>query len=132
MNLLEWTSRYIDHLNSFKQNVISKDIKGKMILCKYKDGPHLFIIEEIILDKVIEKIKEGSITLVCLNKKENIAFIINNWTSLKNPKLKIMFVNPNLNLHWSFIPVVHKKIADPQSLKLGLKSMYESIPEVNQ
>jgi hypothetical protein len=132
MDLVEWASAFIDNLDMFRRDLEKKVITGNEILCIYKaKGEHKYIIEPELKKEILEKIKKGSITLVCLNKKENLVFIINNWHDLiKNQKLKVIFVNPKLNLQWSLIPYTHNIISDPSSLKLGLKSIFESVPEV--
>jgi hypothetical protein len=92
------------------------------------------IINYIIHDNLNQfnkkDIKENSI-LVCLNTKENLNYLIENWynyTKLKT--LKIIFANPDLNLQWTIIPYTHNRFSDPKNLKNGLKSIFSSVPSV--
>ncbi len=130
MELIEWTSMFIDNFNSFRRDLEKKEIKQNEIDCIYKvKGEVNYIVEPDLKDDVLVKL-EGNCVLVCLNKKENLFFVINNWNVLiKNPKLKIIFSNPKINQQWSLIPFTHHGISDPKSLKLGLKSIFDSVPE---
>ena len=132
MDLVEWASAFIDNLDIFRRDLETKVITGNEIHCTYKSkGKYKYIIVPELKKEIIEKIKNGAITLVCLNTKENLVFMINNWQDLiKNQKLKVIFVNPKLNLQWCLIPYTHNMISDSSSLKLGLKSIFESVPEV--
>ena len=132
MELIEWTSAFIDNLNFFRHDLIQKEMKEKEIICQYKNKGELKYIVEAELNKgILEKIKNGNLVLVCLNSKENLLFMINNWEDLiKNSRLKVIFSNPGLNLQWSLIPYTHNMISDNGSLKLGLKGLFESVPSV--
>ncbi len=132
MDLVEWASAFIDNLNMFRKDLEKKVITGNEIRCTYKSkGEHKYIIVPELKKEILEKVKNGMITLVCLNTKENLVFMINNWQDLiKNQKLKVIFANPKLNLQWCLIPYTHNMISDSSSLKLGLKSIFESVPEV--
>jgi hypothetical protein len=130
MELIEWTSNFIDNLNRFRHDLEKKEVKEKEINCFYKaKGPVKYVIAPELAEDVF-KMLEGNIILVCLNKKENLSFMIKNWSAfIKNPKLKIIFANPEINQQWSLLPYIHNQISDQKSLKLGLKSIFESIAE---
>ncbi len=131
MNLNQWTSIYLNHVNNFKKNIKERKDEKEKIVCFLKNGGKTDYFVIPVLSKDIEK--EGSIVIVCLNIKENLNHIIEEWDSLiKNPKLKIMFVNPEENTHWSLIPHLHAKISDEKSLKRGLMSLFESVPEATK
>jgi hypothetical protein len=129
--LLEWTLNFIDNLNSFRRNLESKSVLDNRIICTYKDkGEHTYVVAASINSDIIKGLN-GSIVLVCLNSKENLSTVIENWGILiRNPKLKIIFVNLLHNLQWSLIPFTHNLVSDPASLKLGLKTLFETVPEV--
>jgi hypothetical protein len=130
MELIDWTSAFIDNLNSFRHDLENKEVKVCEINCVYKGKGHVRYIAQAELGPDILTKLEGQVVLVCLNKKENLVFVISNWQHLiKNPKLKIVFANPNINQQWSLIPYTHNAISDPKSLKLGLKSIFDTIPE---
>ena len=128
MNLTEWTVIFIDN----SSDIISKDVKENEIICiSKKKGVVKYIIQPLLGNEIMQKIKEGQICIVCLNSKTNLRFLIENWPELiKNPGLKIIFANPELNMQWIIIPYVHNMVSDPSTLKLGLKSIFESVPEI--
>lgn len=130
MELIDWTSTFIDNLNSFKRDLENKESKDNEINCMYKARGLVKYIVEPDLKQDIFKRLEGQVVLVCINKKENLVFVIDNWVHfIKNPKLKIIFANPKINQQWSIIPYTHNSISDQKSLKLGLKSLFENVPE---
>ena len=130
MKLIDWLDPYIDYLNSFKKNLLSKVIKDNMIICEYKDKGLVEYIASELLNNDIELTKK-QLVIVCLNNKANLNFLIKNWEKfVQNPTLKMMFVNPNLNQQWSLLPYIHNKFGDPDSLETGLKSLFDSIPSV--
>jgi hypothetical protein len=129
MSLLEWVNAYIEHLNSFRQDLLEKTVSGNEIKCRYKDELTLFILQETFNPELFSRIKEGRTVVVCLNKKENVDFLAKNWQEfIQNSRLKIIFVNPGLNVHWAIIPSLHHKVCDPSTLKVGLMSVYENVP----
>jgi hypothetical protein len=132
MDLIEWTNIFIDHLNAFKRDLESKSTSGNTVHCVYRQkGEHDFIVFEKLDLASVEKTGHGSVTLVCLNTKDNLDFIVKNWKGyIVNPKLKIIFANPKVNMQWSIIPAVHNNITEDKTLKTGLKSISESVPEV--
>ncbi|MBT3721137.1 hypothetical protein HN789_04985 [archaeon] len=128
MNLKAWTSSYIDYLDSFKKSLVSKNDKENIIDCEYSDkGKINYVICE---DLNFCKYNENSV-IICLNSKKNLDVLISKWNDFsKNIKLKIVFANPIQNLQWSIIPYLHNKYGDPESLKVGLKSLFNSIPKI--
>lgn len=132
MNILEWTSVFIDNIDSFRKDIKKKEICGNEITCvSGSKGALKYIAVEKLEESVLSKIKEGNIILSCLNTKENLSFVTKNWDEfIKNKNLKIIFANPELNVQWSLIPYTHNLISEPKTLKLGLKSIFDSVPEV--
>jgi hypothetical protein len=131
MELLEWTGIFIDHMNAFKRDLESKKNIDNKIVCVYKQkGEHDYLVYEELDEDSVEKSKHGSKTLVCLNTKKNIDFVVKNWKGIiSNQKLKIIFANPTVNMQWSIIPAIHNNITEEKTLKTGLKSIAESVPE---
>jgi len=131
MKLIEWASVHIDYLNSYKKDLLEKKVCETEIICKYKHGVVKYLVEDKLNREVLKKLKEGVIIVICLNSKKNLVFLIERWdVFIKNPKLKIMFVNQKLNQNWSVIPYIHTKITEPKALKPGLKSLFNSISSV--
>jgi len=131
MNLTEWTQAYISYLNSFRNNLISREVKENVFVCEYKDkGKIIYVVHENLNEFDKKDIKENSV-LVCLNTKVNLNYLIENWNNyIKFRTLKIIFSNPNLNLQWTILPYTHNRFSDPKNLKNGLKSIFSSVPSV--
>lgn len=133
MNLKEWTSIYLDHINSFKKNIEKKEVFKDRIVCHLKNGDKQIYQIRPKLNIDILKKNQNRIIIVCLNTKDNLNFVIENWSRLiKNPLLKIIFTNTFENQQWSLIPFLHNKISEKATLKRGLKSLFESVPEVTK
>lgn len=130
MELYEWTSVFIDSLDMFRKEITSKERHGDLIKCSYKSkGEVIYVTAENLQENIMQKIETGQVVLVCLNRKENLSFVVKNWEKLiKNKKLKIVFANPDANAQWSVLPFVHDMISDPKNLKAGLQSIMESVP----
>ena len=130
MKLIEWLDSYINYLYSFKGNLVMKKTRQNKVICEYKDkGTVTYFVKEN-LDLNID-LKQDHLIIICLNSKNNLNFLTENWTKfITNNTLKVMFVNSTLNLQWTVIPYLHNRFTDPVSLKQGLKSLSESIPEV--
>jgi hypothetical protein len=77
-------------------------------------------------------VKEPTI-FVTLNKKGNLKFLADSWKAISAVKeISIIFINPDsqLDTKWIIRPYVHSRICDDNSLKLGLKSMFETVDEI--
>lgn len=128
MDLKDWTISYIEYLNVYKRTLKSKTIKNNIIECVYSDKGE---INYIICEKLEECEFDNKSILVCLNTKQNLNALIEKWPEfIKFEKLKIIFVNPDVNLQWSLIPYLHHKYNDEATLKIGLKTLFDSIPSI--
>jgi hypothetical protein len=75
------------------------------------------------------------IILVGFNTEENLQFILANWERLVSvPKLTIYMVNPvsETEKRWAINPHVHERICDADSLKTGLRAMFETVDVLTQ
>lgn len=130
MNIIEWTVSYIEYVNSFKGTLEEKSILDNKILCKYSDKGKVIFYANEDLNLEFDKNFEHNV-FVCLNKKENLNFLIEHWKEFVNNKnFKIIFTNPKENLQWAIVPYIHDKFNDTDGLKTGLKSLFSSVPSV--
>lgn len=126
--ILEWIIYYAKN-----KDIIKKEIKEYKILKNYvefecKDKKHIYYACPELNEEIIEKSKDGWVTVVCLNKKENINFTVSNWERLiKNPKFSMIFVNPVSHQKWIIYPHTHNKITEKSTLKLGLETMASEV-----
>ena len=140
--MTEWTERYIKNRDLLNKNIeyINRDKEGLVV--RYKDRKEFFIICTFLESFAIlkEKLKrfeleKESINIVFFNNKKNLGIIIDNWQELiKFRNLKIYFVNPfsDLDKKWIVQPFTHHRICDEGSLAKGLRSMFETVEELNK
>ncbi|MBN2112420.1 hypothetical protein JW707_04970 [Candidatus Woesearchaeota archaeon] len=132
--LKEWTVNYIKNKDVLTKAIasIEEEKDGWDLVIKTKTGDKYCIIAPVIKDinQIIGKLNDNFVTLVVLNKKENLDIITENWSRLVCfPKLSVMFVNPNSELEkrWIIYPYTHDKITEKPSLKKGLKSLFQTV-----
>ncbi len=101
----------------------------------FKTYEQLVVVEPFFGDignmlQVLEK--EKHYALVCFNTRENFKKLIEHWNSFVEFRfLTLYFVNPfsNQDKKWVVVPSTHSRIADPGSLKTGLKAMFDMVDE---
>lgn len=136
--LADWVKVYVKSKDAV-DNSIESVTEGKEsdLIVKYKDREEFYIILPFIKDdSVLNKLTNDKIIiLVVFNSKENFEFIAENWKRFIDlPDFRIMFVNPfsEMDEKWVIKPYMHHKICDEDSLKLGLKSMFNMVTPVNE
>ncbi|MGV8168640.1 MAG: hypothetical protein ACP5N3_01140 [Candidatus Nanoarchaeia archaeon] len=130
MTLLEWAVSYIRYKDSVRGRIKElKENKDKQtVQIINKDGSE----EKYLCTELLEKLNISELTnekVACLNKKENVAWLISNWDALKDKKAVFLFVNVKRSESWALNPYMHHSITDKAALKPGLKSLFESVPE---
>jgi hypothetical protein len=129
--LKEWSINFVKHRDMFNKKLVDFKVLQDMIEFEFKDKKHLYIILPDLGDGLKERVKDGFITIVCLNKKNNLDYVIKNWNMfIKNKKLNLIFVNPHINDKWILNPSVHDMVSDHESLTQGLKTLFEGVQEV--
>ena len=134
--LREWAVGYVKHRDILTKNIIYIKEELDRVIVKFKDKEQIFLIRPTADNSLIQEInKDKNINIVMLNSKENLDFLIKNWSKLiKFEKLTIFFINPfsGLDTKWFISPYVHDKICDKDSLKLGLKTMFETVESITE
>jgi len=132
--LTEWLERYLRNKDLFFRRILSMETKIGRISVKYKDKEQEYFIEPII--KKIEAVKEKAFTLVVLNSKENLNFLIKNWDAFVRlgKNFSIFFVNPfsKTEKFWTICPSVHNFITERPVLSTGLKTMFEQVDAITE
>lgn len=129
--LLEWTIFYAKNKDIIKKEIKDYKVMKNFVEFEYKDKKHIYYAYPQLNDEVIEKSYDGWVTVVCLNKKENINFTLQNWEKLiKNQRFSMIFVHPKSSQKWIIFPHMHNKITEKQTLKLGLETMAQEVPNV--
>ena len=127
--LLEWTIFYVKNKDMIKKEMTDYKIIKDSISFEYRNNKnHTYQIRPELDDSIMSNILKDNVTIVCLNKLENLNFMIKVWEKLiPNKTLSFVFVNAKENQKWAVTPYIHDKISDKNSLKAGLRSLFESI-----
>ena len=132
--LTEWLERYLRNKDVFFRRILSMETKSGLISVKYKDKEQDYFIEPVI--KKNEAVKDKAVTLVILNSKENLDFLIKNWDYFVKlgRNFSVFFVNPfsKLEKFWTIYPSVHDFITERPVLSLGLKTMFEQVDAITE
>jgi hypothetical protein len=127
MNLAEWTINYVKHKDSFQKKLKDYKQDQDVVEFNFSDKKHHYLISEKLEVSLLERIKKYDWkTIVCLNTEENLKVLIDNWKKFVGvDKLFVLFVSEKGG-KWIINPKTHEAISDPESLNLGLKSMYDA------
>lgn len=139
-DLKDWFVQYLKHRDMFLKKIESIDEKGDTIHVKYKNQEQkAFIVAHITtFDSVLKELESGEhddkhqVTLVTLNMKDNLKQLISNWDNLiEHHNFNVFFVNPYATdeKRWIVAPRTHHKITDDKNLKVGLKTLFQSVEE---
>ena len=122
MELVEWTTHFIKFKDAMRRRIKDIKVEENVITIQEKGD----ITKKYIIDEKLEK-KEADY-IVCTNTKKNVDILIHSWKEFaSDPKLTIIFANPETNENWLITPAIHEKISDEESLHTGIQSMFESI-----
>ena len=129
MDLKEWAVHYIKGMDAVKGNLVSYKEEGDRVLCEFKEGrkASYLCIENLDLSKLKALKDEETVYIVTLCNEHNFKILADNWDLFKSKQnLTFIFLNPDIAEKWIIKPFFHAKIADPQTLKQGLRTMYET------
>ncbi len=132
----EWAIGYVKHRDILTKNIIDIKEEPDRVIVKFKDKEQVFLIRPTADDSFIQEIsRDKDIGIVMINSKENLDLLIKSWSKLiKFEKLTLFFINPfsELDIKWFISPYVHDKICDNDSLKIGLKTMFETVEPITE
>lgn len=128
MTLKEWTIHFVKNKDLIHKNLVDYEEQGETLVFHFKNKEHKYFVLHDLDDSVISFIKQsGFKTVVCIAKKDNLKFLIDNWHSFKSVEnLNLIFVRISDNKRWIINPFVHSRICDDNSLVLGLETMYSN------
>lgn len=144
MKLYDWTKHFINFMNANKKNILEIIDENENIIKvieKNKINNTKYFVYYLInenLENSIKIIKNNEIKLssndkiyfVCNNQINNLNCLYDEWEYLSsNKNLVVIFCDLNKNNKWIIKPHIHNLIADKESLKEGLMSMYNSLSE---
>jgi len=133
--LTDWSFHYVKSRDAFEKKIVNIEKKDLMVIVTYKDNVRTFISAPIFGELMFDFNEDDHISLITLNTVENLNSMIAMWEKLKKYKhLNVIFVNPlsKRDIKWIIKPRLHSKIADDDSFKLGLKSMFECVDPLEE
>lgn len=132
--LKQWIEDFLMNKDLIQKKIIGIERSSDFdSLIRYKDKEVHISVQPFMkeIDAVISKMKpESEAIVVVLNTEENLKILIEKWQSLKKfPKLSFYFVNPNSSMEkkWIINPYIHSRWCDESTLKMGLRSMFETV-----
>ncbi len=134
MDLKLWTTQHIKQKDMLKRDLVSFKEGADSVFCEYKEGHATYHCwENLSLDKLKALPENEASYFVCLCNEHNFKLLVENWDLFKTRQnFTFIFLNPSLAEKWVIKPYVHAKIADPSTLKQGLRTMYDTCMGVAQ
>ncbi len=118
MELKSWISNFVKAKDAFDKRLKNCELNENILTCVYTNKVHHFLISP----KLIIPEAKDFFSVVCLNNVDNITFLAENWSYFLRKNLTIIFVNDD-GSYWQINPLVHSKVADPDTLLSGLMSL---------
>ncbi|MFA6073497.1 MAG: hypothetical protein WC758_05270 [Candidatus Woesearchaeota archaeon] len=132
MNILDWAVAYIKYKDSVHGKIKSIDVDNShdKVEVVFKDETKAtYLCKDKLEELNVSSLKNEKV--VCLNKKDNLNWLISNWETIKDKSCIFLFVNIKQSENWAINPHIHSSVTDKSALKSGLKALFESIPEAN-
>ncbi|HJX05736.1 MAG TPA: hypothetical protein VJ461_03435 [Candidatus Nanoarchaeia archaeon] len=128
MNLREWAVHHIKQIDMVKKNLVSYKEEDDRVLCEYRESKATYYCAENLALEKLKSVKEGEVAyFVCMCNEHNFKMLADHWDLFKaKPGLTFIFLNPELAEKWIIKPYVHAKVADPKTLRQGLRTMYDT------
>lgn len=130
--ILEWLERFLKNRDVMLKKINEIAVYPNKLEVKEKDREVVYFasIEDILKEGV-----EENLGLVLYNTQRDFKQFLDSFDTLaKYPKLIVHFVNPfsKTQKRWTIFPHTHFKISEPESLELGLKTLFSSVDPTSQ
>ncbi len=139
IKLLDWTRIFLNYKKAmgFVSEIKEDKIKNYDVFIVVEKGVRKnIVVIETLSDKTLGFLeqninKEGDgITIMTLNTRKNLDFLIKHWDSFLNKKATLYFVNPRKNEKWFVNTKIHSFITEDNNLKKSLKTLFESVEPI--
>lgn len=137
--LVDWVEKYVRNKDLVNKALREITHSYDEIDAKFEHKEHKFIIIPDIDDvnavlKRLSQVKDKHLTLITLNSQSNLDLLIKYWHEFVDlgQKFSIFFINPfsKTDRVWIIYPYIHQRIADEESLALGLRAMFEVVEPI--
>lgn len=130
-----WFEVYLKHKDIITKKIEKIERKDGMFEVTYKDKLKHFYFFLDVADADFDSLeKDDTASVVLIHSEHNFKKLIDLWPKLiKNPKLCVYSVNPfsQMDNKWIIFPYTHHQISDPDSLKAGLRSMFDTVDPIS-
>lgn len=126
MELKDCVREFVRARNALARTIVSQEEAGEELTFVHKHKTHHFLISE----RLVVPEARDFFTVACLNSRENLDFLVDNWEEFLQENLSVLFVNPSFAQHWKVNPLLHDRITEQTSLRKGLESLFSQVPEV--
>jgi hypothetical protein len=135
-HLVNWFEIYLKNRDIILRKIVSIEKNDNIFKVVFKDKIQIFYIFLNHMDINLELIKkEKNPSIVLINSPGNFSYLIGSWSKLIIiPSLSIYFVNPfsETDKKWIIFPYTHHQITENESLVNGLRSLYESVEQIDE
>ena len=127
-DIREWAVHHIRQKDMLKRDLVSFKEEKDRVFCEYKEGHATYYCwENLELEKLKQVKEDESAYFVCICNEHNFKVLAEHWDLWKTRQgFTFIFLNPGLAEKWVIKPFVHARIADPATLKQGLRTMYDT------
>jgi hypothetical protein len=132
MDLKKWALEYIKHKDAFLKQILNIDEKPDGFHIKFKTKEESIICLDGLGSALARVGDAKHASIYCVNTQSNLEILNARWHTLSaNEGLTIFFVNPSSQTEkkWAIRPHLHNRIADDESLKAGLRAMFDTVEE---
>jgi hypothetical protein len=128
-DLVTWAEHYLRARDAFERKMVSMEKTDTGLVVTYKNRK-LVVVAQDKLDDTVATSKD-EILLVTAQTDANFAALLKAFAAFAEKKdLTVVFVNPKLNEKWLLKPAIHASVADKESLKAGLTTMFQAVPTI--
>ena len=124
-SLQKWVVEYEKYKDSVNDHIESYDVKEDKIIFNTGEGVIVVRYEESLGD--IEGFDYDKV--VCLNTRDNLDWLIDNWEDIKGSETMFLFVNLEEKESWGVKPTIHDRITEDSNLENSLEGLFESVSE---
>lgn len=130
LQLKTWIQTLLKSRDAMHQAITSFEDTPSGFIVHKKIGDHLFFIRaDIVNVSELTQKTTTPITIIALNTRKNVNFVISHWELLSKIKqLTIYFVHPTKNEKWILAPYTHNQITEKIALRKGLEALFSEVP----
>jgi len=136
--LKEWTVNFAKNKDIFTKTIAEIKPADREIVILHKHKEHKYFLDPF-LEHYANDLKslrpDSHSSIVCFNTRDNFRILVDKWNDfISFSHLSFIFVNPFAHEQkvWIIFPHTHNNIADPDSLKLGLQTMFEQVESLDR